>query len=104
MPWLVKDKAKADIANRQVRRVVLKTNGAVGTLVSVHKQASALLPGGDSLLYVCAEEWPRPNPFTHFTARRNYTLASSLLVSSLGANLHPATHSYHQSDPLSIII
>lgn len=80
MPWLVKDKAKAKIANRQGRRGVSKTNGAVCTLVSVHKQASALLPRGDSLLYGCAEEWPRPNPFTHFTGRRNYTLASSHLL------------------------
>lgn len=48
----MKDKAKAEIANRQERRAVSKMNGAVGTLVSVHKQASALLPGGTGF-YMC---------------------------------------------------
>ncbi len=82
------------------RRGVSKTNAAVGTLVSVHTQASALLPRGDSLLYGCAEEWPRPNLFTHFTGRRNYTLASSHLLGRMCIQ----QHSYHQSDPLPIII
>lgn len=98
-PRLVKDKAWVLIANKQGRRCDLRRMVLSMRCFQYTSRLAHLFPVGGGLLYGCAEEWSRTYPFTHFTARRNYIRASSLL---LGANLHPATLSCHQSGLLPI--